>query len=106
MPIGSSSCLITASDASQSVYPVMVMMLSFSGLLGEYPAVASSDLALSTLGLSKPDAASAAWSKYLLNVGATMPVWLAGGCWPPSPIAAIWVRSIAWEIAWRTASLL
>ena len=35
-----------------------------------------------------------------------MPVWLAAGCWPPSPIVAICVRSIAWAMACRTASLL
>jgi hypothetical protein len=35
-----------------------------------------------------------------------MPVWLAAGCWPPSPISAIFCRSRASEIACRTSSLL
>src|SRR2546423_13339032 len=82
------------------------MTESFSGFDGEYPAPDSSCLALSTLGLSYPAVASAALSKYLLNVGVTTPVWLAAGCWPPSPIFATWARSIASAIACRTARLL
>src|SRR5689334_17211294 len=106
MPIGWSSCLMRASEASQSVYPVMVMMVSFNGFDVEYPAPDMSCLALSTFGLSYPAADSAAPSKYLLNVGVTTPVWFAAGCCPPSPIRAIWLRSMADAIAWRTASLL
>src|SRR3954447_20428938 len=82
------------------------MTVSFSGLAGEYPALASSVLALAGSGLSYPEAVSAAWSKYFWKVGVTTPVWLAAGCWPPSPISAIWLRSRAAAIAWRTASLL
>ena len=52
MPIGASCCLTTASEASQSVYPVMLMTVSFSGLDCEYPALCMSCLALSTFGLS------------------------------------------------------
>src|SRR5262245_23039586 len=106
MPIGASCCLMTASEASQSVYPVMVMMVRFNGFDGEYPAEASNCLALSGFGLSYPEAVSAALSMYLEKVGRTMPVWLAAGCWPPSPMVAICLRSIACAIAWRTASLL
>src|SRR3954451_13780615 len=82
------------------------MTFSLSGFDGEYPAPASSCLALSGLGLSYPAAARPAWSKYLSKVGVTTPLWFAAGCCPPSPISAIWLRSIAVAIAWRTASLL
>ena len=50
---------MTASEASQSVYPVIVLSVSLSGFDGEYPALAISDFALSTLGLSYPAAATA-----------------------------------------------
>src|ERR1700712_4346639 len=82
------------------------MTVSLSGLAGEYPAVASSCLALSAFGWSYPEAASAALSRYLSKVGETTPLWLAGGCCPPSPILEILSRSIAWEIACRTARAL
>src|SRR5689334_681313 len=82
------------------------MTESFSGLAVEYPAPDINCLALSTFGLSYPEADRAALSKYLSKVGLTTPVWLAAGCWPPSPISATWLRSMASAIACRTASLL
>src|SRR3954471_22317162 len=84
----------------------MVMTVSFNGLAGVYPAPASSCFALSTFGVPYPEAVRADASKYFWKVGVTMPVWLAAGCWPPSPMVAIWVRSSAAAIACRTASLL
>ena len=50
--------------------------------------------------------ASADWSSQLVNVGVTMPAWFAGGSYPDSPIEETLARSIAYDMAWRTLTLL